>query len=60
MKAGNEECKKRNWKEQNWELGRMLHVGLTDSHVHEGLCNGAVVGHVVMFWHHRSTPPVEA
>ena len=59
MTPARPEGKKRNWKEQTWELGRMLHVGLTDSHVHEGLCNGAVVGHVVMFWHHRPKLPAD-
>ena len=53
MNPNEYECKKRKWKEQTWQLGRMLHVGLTDSHIHEGLRNGAVVGQVVMFWHHR-------
>jgi hypothetical protein len=47
------ERKDPDWKEQTWQLGRMLHVGLTDSHIHEGLRNGVVVGRVVMFWHHR-------
>jgi hypothetical protein len=47
------ERKKPEWKQQTWQLGKMLHIGLTDSHVHEGLSNGVVVGHVVMFWHHR-------
>lgn len=47
------ERKKPDWKEQTWQLGKILHVGATDSHVHEGLRNGVVVGQVVMFWHHR-------
>ena len=50
------ERKKSQWKDQTWRLGRMLHVGLTDSHIHEGLVNGVVVGHVVMFWHQRQKP----
>jgi hypothetical protein len=60
MNAFKYERKKPEWKEQTWQLGRMLHVGLTDSHIHEGLRNGAVVGQVVMFWHHRQQPLPEA
>ena len=53
MNASKYEHKKPQWKDQTWRLGKMLHVGLTDSHVHEGLLNGALVGHIVMFWHQR-------
>lgn len=55
MNASRYERKNREWKDQTWRLGKMLHVGLTDSHVHEGLLNGVVVGHVVMFWHQKSS-----
>jgi len=48
-----DERKPPDWKEQTWRVGDMLHVGLTDSHVHEGLRNGVVVGHIVVFWHQR-------
>lgn len=55
MNAGRYERTKPEWKQQTWRLGKMLHVGLTDSHVHEGLLNGVVVGQVVMFWHQKSS-----
>ena len=53
MIASKYERKKPNWKGQAWKPGNMLHVGLTDSHTHEGLLNGVVVGQVIMFWHQR-------
>ncbi len=53
MITSNFEHKKIEWKDQTWKLGNMLSVGLTDSHVHEGLLNGVVVGQVIMFWHPR-------
>jgi hypothetical protein len=53
MNASKYERKKPNWKDQAWKPGNMLHVGLTDSHIHEGLLNGVVVGHIVMFWHRQ-------
>ncbi len=53
MNASNYERKKTEWKDQAWKLGNILHVGLTDSHVHEGLLNGVVVGQIIMFWHQR-------
>ncbi len=53
MNASNYERKKPNWKDQAWKPGNMLHVGLTDSHTHEGLLNGVVVGRIVMFGHCR-------
>ena len=46
---------KPDWKKQTWALGKMLRVGVTDSHVHEGLRDGVVVGQVVMFWHQRQS-----
>ena len=54
MSASTHEHEKTHWKDQTWRVGNMLHVGLTDSHVHEGLLNGVVVGHIVMFWHQRA------
>jgi len=60
MNADEYERKKRDWKDQTWRVGNMLHVGLTDSHVHEGLLNGVVVGHIVVFWHHRQKPLSES
>ena len=57
MSASVYEHKKTPWKDQTWRVGHMLHVGVTDSHVHEGLLNGVVVGHIVMFWHHRHNSP---
>jgi hypothetical protein len=59
MTASAYEHTKTHWKEQTWRVGHMLHVGLTDSHVHEGLLNGVVVGHIVMFWHQRQNAPSE-
>ena len=53
MNPSQYERKSPDWKDQTWRVGDMLHVGLTDSHVHEGLLNGVVVGHIVMFWHQR-------
>lgn len=53
MNAQEYERKNRDWKDQEWRVGNMVHVGATNSHVHEGLRNGVVVGHIVMFWHHR-------
>lgn len=53
MNTSNYERKKTERKDQAWKLGNMLHVGLTDSHVHEGLLNGVVVGQIIMFWHQR-------
>ncbi|MDP2241352.1 MAG: hypothetical protein Q8K18_14480 [Burkholderiales bacterium] len=53
MITSNFEHEKIEWKDQTWKLGNMLSVGLTDSHVHEGLLNGVVVGQVIMFWHPR-------
>ena len=53
MNAGKYEREKPEWQDQTWKPGNMLHVGLTDSHVHEGLLNGVVVGHIVVFWHQR-------
>ncbi len=53
MIIGNLEHKKTEWKDQTWKLGNMLRVGVTDSHVHEGLLNGVVVGQIIMFWHTR-------
>ncbi len=53
MNPSKYERKKPEWKDQTWRLGKMLHVGLTDSHVHEGLFNGVVAGHIIMFWHQR-------
>lgn len=53
MSTNNFEHNKSEWKDQTWKLGNMLRVGLTDSHVHEGLINGVVVGQIVMFWHPR-------
>jgi hypothetical protein len=53
MDTSTHEPKKSDWKDQTWELGKMLRVGLTDSHVHEGLLHGVVVGQVIMFWHQR-------
>ncbi|MDH5534735.1 MAG: hypothetical protein OEZ08_04060 [Betaproteobacteria bacterium] len=50
-----QEPKKLEWKKQTWALGKMLRVGLTDSHVHEGLLDGVVVGQVIMFWHQRQS-----
>lgn len=55
MNAGKYEREKPEWKDQAWKPGTMLRVGLTDSHVHEGLLNGVVVGHIVIFWHQRKT-----
>jgi hypothetical protein len=55
MNMTTHETKKLEWKKQTWELGKMLRVGLTDSHVHEGLLNGVVVGQVIMFWHQRQS-----
>jgi hypothetical protein len=37
MNPSKYERKKPEWKDQSWRLGKMLHVGLTGSHVHEGL-----------------------
>ena len=45
------EREKPEWKDQTWKTGKMLHVGLTGSHVYEGLLNGVVVGRIVMFRH---------
>jgi hypothetical protein len=53
MNPSKYERKKPEWKNQTWGLGKTLHVGVTDSHVHEGLLNGAVVGRVIIFWHQR-------
>jgi hypothetical protein len=47
------ERKKSNWKDQAWKPGNMLHAGLADSYIHEGLRNGVIVGHIVMFGHYR-------
>jgi len=61
MNAGKCERKEPKWADQTWKPGDMLHVGLTDSHTHEGLLNGVVVGRIVIFWHRRehipATPP---
>lgn len=53
MNASSYERKKPNWKDQAWKPGNILHVGWTDSHIHEGLLSGVVVGHIVMFWHRQ-------
>ena len=51
MNTSKYEHEKPEWKDQTWKRGKMLHVGLTDSHVYEGLLNGVVVGRIVMFRH---------
>jgi hypothetical protein len=53
MNAGKYERKTQKWADQEWKAGDMLHVGLTDSHTHEGLLNGVVVGQIIMFGHRR-------